>query len=136
MQIFKIWIVLISVCFINVYGDDDYEKEHYKYLKHHSYKNLDYLDLSSQQSHQIRQILLQSKKSYQLFYKEKTTVESQLRKLLQEDVFNAKKYLSLKSSLYEKALELEVQKLSKIHRVLTQKQRKKFSYFLEEWEIE
>ena len=136
MQIFKIWIVLISLCLINVYADDDYEKEHYKYLKHHSYKNLDYLDLSSNQSDKIRHILIESKKAYKLFYKEKVTIESQLRKLLQQKNFDAQSYLDLKQRLSQKALQLEVQKLSKIHAVLTKKQRKKFSYFLQEWEIE
>jgi hypothetical protein len=128
MKILKIFLLLSSF-FLFLNASDD---KHGKY----SYKNLEYLDLNSQQKKDIKEVLIEFKYKYKKFYEYKKDKEDKLKDIIEDNVFDDKLYFEILTDLKTKASFLEIEKLKKIHKILDEKQREKFSKYLEEWEIE
>lgn len=138
MKILKILLLLCSLLFsLSLFADDDYhEKDHSKYKKNHFYKNLDFLELNKIQYSNLRNILIENKKNQKEFYAFKLQKEKKLRALMQKEVFDTSAYESIKNEITTYSNQLEATQLKRIHEVLTKEQREKFSYFLQEWEVE
>jgi periplasmic protein CpxP/Spy len=128
MKILKIFLLLSSF-FLFLNASDD---KHGKY----SYKNLEYLDLNPQQKKDIKEVLIEFKYKYKKFYEYKKDKEDKLKDIIENNVFDDKLYFEILTDLKTKASFLEIEKLKKIHIILDEKQREKFSKYLEEWEIE
>ena len=128
MKILKIFLLLSSL-FLFLHASDD---KHNRY----SYKNLEYLDLDSEQIKKIKEVLIESKQKYKDFYEYKQEKEDKLKDIIINDVFDEKLYFEILNDLKTKASLLEIEKIKRIHTILSEKQRKKFSKYLEEWEIE
>ncbi|PUE65751.1 hypothetical protein [Arcobacter caeni] len=129
MKILKIFLILSSLyLFLN--ADDGHKK--YK----HSYKNLDFLHLNSNQLEKIKTILIDFKKEYKEFYEYKEKQEDLLEDLIVNKEFDEKQYLKILTDIKIKSANLEVSRLKKIHAILDEKQREEFAQYLEEWEIE
>ena len=128
MKILKIFLLLSSF-FLFLNASDD---KHGKY----SYKNLEYLDLIPQQKKDIKEVLIEFKHKYKKFYEYKKDKEDKLKDIIENNVFDDKLYFEILTDLKMKASFLEIEKLKKIHMILDEKQREKFSKYLEEWEIE
>ncbi|WP_368029970.1 Spy/CpxP family protein refolding chaperone [Arcobacter sp. s6] len=131
MKILKIFLLLGSL-FLFVNADDD--DGHHKYK--HSYKNLDYLELNNEQTAKIKEILIEFKEQYKEFYEFKEKQEDRLKDILKDDTLNEKEYLTILNEIKSKASLLEVEKMRNIHNILNEKQRKKFSKYFKEWEVE
>ena len=129
MKILKIFLLLSSL-FLFVNADDDDHK--YK----HSYKNLEYLELNSSQLEKMKDILIDFKHKYKDFYEYKEDKEDELKDIMKADIFDQKQYLEILNDIKTKASLLEIEKIKNIHTILDEKQRKKFSKYLEEWEVE
>ena len=129
MKILKIFLLLSSL-FLFVNADDDDHK--YK----HSYKNLEYLELNSSQLQKMKDILIDFKHKYKDFYEYKEDKEDELKDIMKADIFDQKQYLEILNDIKTKASLLEIEKIKNIHTILDEKQRKKFSKYLEEWEVE
>ena len=129
MKILKIFLLLSSL-FLFVNADDDDHK--YK----HSYKNLEYLDLNSSQLEKMKDILIDFKHKYKDFYEYKDDKEDELKDIMKADIFDEKQYLEILNDIKTKASLLEIEKIKNIHTILDEKQRKKFSKYLQEWEVE
>lgn len=131
MKILKIFLILSSLyLFLNA---DDH-KSKYKYK--HSYKNLEYLDLDKKQLKEIKEVLIDFKYKYKEFYEYKDDKEDILEDIMEDDIFNEKLYLKTLVDLKTKAAILEVEKMSKIHKILDEEQREKFADYLKEWAVE
>lgn len=128
MKILKIFLLLSSL-FLFLNASDD---KHGKY----SYKNLEYLDLNPQQKRDIKEILIESKYKSKKFYEYKKDKEDELKDIIENNIFNDKLYFEILNDLKMKASFLEIEKMKKIHSILDEEQRKKFSRYFEEWEIE
>jgi periplasmic protein CpxP/Spy len=128
MKILKIFLLLSSF-FLFLNASDD---KHGKY----SYKNLEYLDLNPQQKKDIKEVLIEFKYKYKKFYEYKKDKEDKLKDIIENNVFDDKLYFEILTDLKTKASFLEIEKLKKIHMILDEKQREKFSKYLEEREIE
>jgi periplasmic protein CpxP/Spy len=128
MKILKIFLLLSSF-FLFLNASDD---KHGKY----SYKNLEYLDLNPQQKKDIKEVLIEFKYKYKKFYEYKKDKEDKLKDIIENNVFDDKLYFEILTDLKTKASFLEIEKLKKIHIILDEKQREKFSKYLEEREIE
>ena len=129
MKILRIFLLLSSLLlFVN--ADDDHKK--YK----HSYKNLEYLELNKEQLKQMKDILIDFKHKYKDFYEYKEDKEDELKDIMKADIFDEKQYLEILNDIKTKASLLEIEKIKNIHTILDEKQRKKFSKYLEEWEVE
>jgi periplasmic protein CpxP/Spy len=129
MKILKIFLLLSSL-FLFVNADDD------DHGYRHSYKNLDYLELNTQQTAKMKEILIEFKDQYKEFYEFKEKQEDRLKDILKDDIFNEKEYLAILNEIKSKASLLEVQRMKNIHNILNEKQRKKFSKYFKEWEVE
>ena len=129
MKILKIFLILSSL-FLFVNADDDDHK--YK----HSYKNLEYLELNSSQLEKMKDILIDFKHKYKDFYEYKDDKEDILEDIMEDKNFDEKLYFETLIDLKTRAAKLEVEKMSKIHKILDEKQREKFADYLEEWEVE
>ena len=129
MKILRIFLLLSSL-FLFVNADDDDHK--YK----HSYKNLEYLELNKEQLKQMKDILIDFKHKYKDFYEYKDDKEDELKDIMKADIFDEKQYLEILNDIKTKASLLEIEKIKNIHTILDEKQRKKFSKYLEEWEVE
>jgi Skp family chaperone for outer membrane proteins len=129
MKILRIFLLLSSL-FLFVNADDNDHK--YK----HSYKNLEYLELNSSQLEKMKDILIDFKHKYKDFYEYKEDKEDELKDIMKADIFNEKQYLEILNDIKTKASLLEIEKIKNIHTILDEKQRKKFSKYLEEWEVE
>ena len=129
MKILKIFLLLGSLfLFVNADNNDHWYR--------HSYKNLDYLELNNEQTAKIKEILIEFKEQYKEFYEFKEKQEDRLRDILKDDTLNEKEYLTILNEIKSKASLLEVQKMNNIHNILNEKQRKKFSKYFKEWEVE
>jgi len=130
MKILKVLIVLSSLIFTSLYADNDRDE------KNHLYKNLDFLELNHKQYKEIKKILISFRKKYKDFYEYKEDQESKLEKIMSNNTFNHSLYMQIVNNIKSKATLLEANNLEKIHSVLNKKQRKKFAYYLEDWEVE
>lgn len=131
MKILKIFLLLSSL-FLFLNADDD--DGHHKYK--HSYKNLEYLELDSQQIERMKEILIDFKHQYKKFNEFKEDQEDRLKDIIKYDNFDEKEYLDILNEIKSKASNLEIQRMKKIHTILDEKQRKKFSKYFKEWEVE
>ena len=129
MKILRIFLLLSSL-FLFVNADDDHKK--YK----HSYKNLEYLELNKEQLKQMKDILIDFKHKYKDFYEYKDDKEDILEDIMEDKNFDEKLYFETLIDLKTRAAKIEVEKMSKIHKILDEKQREKFADYLEEWEVE
>ena len=129
MKILRIFLLLSSL-FLFVNADDDHKK--YK----HSYKNLEYLELNKEQLKQMKDILINFKHKYKDFYEYKDDKEDILEDIMEDKNFDEKLYFETLIDLKTRAAKLEVEKMSKIHKILDEKQREKFADYLQEWEVE
>ena len=75
MKILKIFLILSSLLLV-LNADED--KHKYK----HSYKNLDYLDLTNEQAKAIKKALVELKKDYEDFYEYKEKQEDILEDII------------------------------------------------------
>ena len=129
MKILKIFLILSSLLLV-LNADED--KHKYK----HSYKNLDYLDLTNEQAKAIKKALVELKKDYEDFYEYKEKQEDILEDIIKADNFDEELYYKTIMDLKTKATKLEVKRIKKIHEVLDEKQKEECADYLEEWEIE
>ena len=129
MKILRIFLILSSLLLV-LNADED--KHKYK----HSYKNLDYLDLTNEQAKAIKKALVELKKDYEDFYEYKEKQEDILKDIIKANNFDEELYYKTIMDLKTKALKLEVKRIKKIHEVLNEKQKEEFADYLEEWEIE
>jgi len=132
MKILKLLIILCSLLTFFSYADDDYEEHH----DNHIHKNLEYLDLNPSQYEQIKEVLISYKYHYHEYYKKRKKKQKKLQKLFKEEKFDTKEYEEISKDIFEEAIELEAKTLKKIHKILNKNQRKKFSKYLKEWQVD
>lgn len=129
MKILRVFLILSSlIIFLNADDDDDKYK--------HSYKSLDYLHLNKTQTVQIKEILIKYKYKFEEFYDYKEDQEDILENIMENDIFDKEKYISILNDVKSKAIILEAAKMEEIHKILNEKQREKFSKYMKEWEID
>jgi len=128
--------ILVLFCTLilsfSLFADDD----NYKYEDNHIHKSLEHLNLNTQQLEKIKKILTANKKDFETFYENKEEYEKKLKSIMRNETFDKKLYITTKQEISKKAIELEALTLKKIHEVLNNKQRKRFSHYLKEWRFE
>ena len=129
----KFIIVLLLVLGLNA---DDYEHHNEHYSERHINKELSHLNLTKEQNTKIKRIL----KEFRFDLKEYRDLKEELRvkreALFIKDVLDIEELKKLNNALDEKSDEIENRLLKSVHSILTQKQRRKFIYYFEDWEVE
>ncbi|KAB7884511.1 hypothetical protein [Poseidonibacter ostreae] len=134
MKILKILMILCSLSLISSsFADEDYDDDNYRIRKHgktHISRSLEHLNLNKNQYRKIEKILKKHKKDYKEYYKYKSLKQKELQKIMRNTIFDKEKYLEVSNEIKNYSLELEVNRLEKIHDVLNNKQKINFSYFI------
>ncbi|PLY10708.1 MAG: hypothetical protein C0626_03470 [Arcobacter sp.] len=129
----KIFALLCSLFWaFTLYASEDVSQNNHN----HIYKSLDYLNLSAAQYEDIKEVLIKYRKKYSKYYHKKEKEEKKLQQLFQKEYFDKDEYEEIVEEIHEETIELEAKKFKKIHEILNAKQRKQFSYYLQEWRVE
>ncbi len=129
MKILKIFLILTSLFIFANAGDAHKKHKHF-------YKNLEYLDLNKKQLKEIKAVLIEFKHKYKDFYEYKDDKEDILEDIMENDNFDKELYFQTLIDLRTRATKLEVEKMSKIHKILNEDQREKFANYLEDGDID
>ena len=123
--------ILILLIITGIFADDydDHDKRHIN-------KELSHLDLSKEQNKKIKEILKDFKMQLKDFRILKYDIEKRREKLFLKESFNTKEFDNLNYALDTKANNIEKELLQKIHSILNLKQRRKFIYYFDDWEVE
>lgn len=98
--------------------------------------NMEYLHLSKEQKDQIRSFFKKSQKRYKKLHKKIEKAEHQLIKHFNETSFNKKEFVRVQIELKKEELQIEAELLERIYAILTSRQKREFTEYLKEWEIE
>ncbi len=126
MKLIFIFLFVISIC------ADDYDYHD----KRHINKELSHLDLSKEQNKKIKKILKDFKMQLKDFRVLKDDIEKRREKLFLQESFDTEAFDNLNDTLDKKANGIEKDLLQNIHSILSFKQRKKFIYYFDDWEVE
>ncbi len=133
----KILALLCSIIFTtNLFADKYEHHERDEKVKHHIYKNLDYLNLDKNQLAKLKEVLKKYKIESKKFYKFERKKEKELTQIIGKRDFDEKAYEKVLDEINQKSKEIEIKNLKKIHDILNDEQKEKFSHFLKEWRIE
>lgn len=125
--------VIIFFLLFGVASADKDSEEH----GHHRYKkDLTFLDLKENQKNVIRNILNQYRIEIKNYKNYKEHSEEQKQKIFLSQKFDEVKMQKIDQELSQKASNIQINFLKKIHSVLTIQQRQKFIYHIDEWEID
>ncbi len=127
------YILILAVLFTFLVSDEDYE-EHER--EHYYSKDLSYLSLDKEQKTRVKKILKEYQKELKKYIEIKKQIIKEKRNLFLKKRLNKEKIKELGTRLFEFANKIEVNFLNNMHKILNQKQRKKFSRYIYEWEIE
>ncbi len=123
------FIIVLLLFFAAIHADDDYERRHIN-------KELSHLDLSKEQSIEIKKIVYDFRlklREFEIFKKE---IENKKENMFLKEFFYTDEFDRLSKELDTKAREIEKNFLLKIHAVLNLKQRTKFIKHFDDWKVE
>ncbi len=105
--------------------------------EHHYYKkDLTSFALNANQKVTMREILQEYRVEIREYKQYERSLQKQKRDIFLSSRFDASKISTINQQLTTKASSIEGSFLSKIHKLLTVEQKKKFANYIDEWEIE
>ncbi|MCF6310222.1 MAG: hypothetical protein L3J19_07115 [Sulfurimonas sp.] len=123
--------LLIILIFTGLYADDHkYDNER------HLNKELSHLSLSKQQNINIKRVLKNFRFDLKEYREYKEEIEAKRESLFIQDVFDIEKLNELNIALDARSHEIENRLLKSMHSILSQKQRREFIYYFDDWEVE
>ncbi|MGB9801539.1 MAG: hypothetical protein ACPLSX_01130, partial [Arcobacter sp.] len=84
----------------------------------------------------LKEVLKRYKKESKRFYKFERKKEKELSQIIEKKDFDEIAYEKVLDEINQKSKEIEIENLKKIHDILDDTQKEKFSHFLKEWRIE
>ncbi|MFT5835532.1 MAG: protein CpxP [Sulfurimonas sp.] len=124
----KYFILLLLIT--SIYADSDKHRN-----ERHINKELSHLDFSKTQKKKIKHILKEFRHDLKEFREYKEEIQEQREKIFIKEVLDIKELNILNQKLDAAAHEIENKLLEKIHSILSQKQRKKFIHYFDDWEV-
>ena len=113
-----------------------YSSEHREKHSHFYNKDLNYLNLSQEQTDAIKKIVKKYRQQMRYFHKTKEVLEEKKRTVFVDENFNEEKLVMINNELEKNKTQIEIEFFKEIHPILNKSQREKFGNYLEEWEIE
>ena len=123
---FIIILFLMSGLFADDYGHHN---------ERHINKELSHLELSKTQNIQVKVILKEFRGQLKEFKEFKEDIQKKRENLFAQDSFDAKELDKLNLSLDDKAHAIEKSFLTKMHTILTARQREEFIHYFDDWEV-
>ena len=112
------------------------DKHHHERDEHHFPRDLGFLDLSREQSDEVKTILYAYKHALKKFRHEKREHAHEAGKLFVQERFDAGKYEAIRGDLETRAIGIQADFLQKLHAILTPAQRKRFLEYFDEWDVD
>lgn len=122
--------LVIFLLFIGLFADDNYHSEK------HINKELSHLNLSKEQNKKIKKILKKFRIQLKIYGELKEDIEEKREKIFSKNILNIEELSKLNLILDTKAHNIENNLLMQIHEILNKKQRKRFIYYFDDWEVE
>ena len=129
------YLAILLLLFTLIQADDD-RYEHYERDEYHLPLDVSYLNLTKKQHASVRKIVKKYKHEYRELYRLKREARQAVSELFAAESFDTGKFTRINAELEQKAVAIQAEFFSQMHAVLTPKQKKRFSYYMEEWEIE
>ncbi len=125
-------VALMLICFALLWADHD-DDHHYR---EHYPMDMDYLDLSHKQHEKVEDIVRHYQKEYRHYNKKKEHTIKALRTLFEAETFDKERAAALIGDLRNEAAQIQATFFDEIHTVLNKNQRRRFSHYMQEWNIE
>jgi hypothetical protein len=122
-------IIALLLFFGAIFADDDHEYRHIN-------KELSHLNLSKEQSIEIKEILRDFRAELQEFEIFKRDIEERRKDLFLREDFDYNELEKLNQKLDLRAREIEKNLLIKIHVILNLKQRVRFINHFDDWKVD
>lgn len=122
-------IIVLLLFFGAIFADDDHEHRHIN-------KELSHLNLSKEQSIEIKEILRDFRGELQEFEVFKKEIEEKRKDLFLREDFDYNELEKLNQKLDLRAREIEKNLLIKIHVILNLKQRVRFINHFDDWKVD
>ena len=129
----KFIVILLLVIGLNA---DDYEYRNKHDSERHINKELSHLNLSKKQNSKIKRILKEFRFDLKEYRDLKEEVRIKREDLFVKNVLDIQELNKLNDILDERSDEIENRLLKSIHSILNQKQKYKFIYYFDDWEVE
>jgi Spy/CpxP family protein refolding chaperone len=110
----------------------DHDDHHERHLP----MDISYLGLTHDQHDAVERIVRSHQQDHRHFKRRKRETRETISRLFAADRFDSGRFMELTSELHREADALQSHFLEAIHGVLTPEQRRRFAYYMEEWEIE
>lgn len=130
----KYLLILLLILTTLIADDDEHYDKHHN--ERHINKELSHLSLSKEQNTKVKKILKEFRFDLKEFREYKEEIDKKRRKLFIKDLFDIQELNKLNSSLEAKSKEIENRLLERLHEILNSKQRRKFIYYFDDWEVE
>lgn len=131
MRLLIVFLLIISPIFAD---HDDYDE--HKRKKYHMPLDVSYLKLNSEQYRQIKHIVKKFKHEHKEFHHQSQKTRKKISKLFLSDNFERDEFVRLSNRLKSLSINIQADFFEKIHKLLTQKQKKRFVKYMKEWEVE
>jgi len=125
--------IIVLFCVIFAYADHfEFEDEYYEHIP----RDLSFLELSKKQKNKIMDLLIEYRKKAKKIQKFENKLAKKLNQKFISDNFSKDDYYNLIIQYKKEKTKIEADFFKQIHTILNKSQRKKFIYFIKEWEIE
>ncbi len=124
-------LIIIILLFFSVLLADSDDNNHHYYSK-----DLTYLNLTAKQEQKIKKILKDYQKDIKIYKHKKEKITKNKQDIFANETFDEEKLKSINQQINNLATGAEIRFLKQIHQVLSQKQRKEFSKYMDEWDLE
>ena len=122
-------LLLLSTLLIADYDEHEYRDRHLP-------MDLSYLKLDREQHKSVKKIVRKYREALKDFHHQERRTRTAVAKLFAADTFDTEKFIELNTALQQEAVRIQARFFSRMHKVLTPRQKKRFIYYMEEWEIE
>jgi Spy/CpxP family protein refolding chaperone len=126
-------IALLMLLLALLYGDHDDHREHHE---RHLPLDISYLDLTHEQHEKVERIIRTHLEDHRRFNRQKRETREAISRLFAAEHFDRGTFLELTARLHSESAAMQAEFLGAIHEVLTPQQRRRFVFYMQEWEIE
>ena len=132
----KLFTVILLLCTLLFADYDEHEHGEYEYKKHHLPLDMRYLHLDQKQLKEVKDVIKTFRREYRLFHQKKESTQKEISTLFLSEKFDTEKFIRLSTELNRYSAGMQAKFFSRMHKILTTKQRKRFIHYMEEWEVE
>ncbi|MCF6339532.1 MAG: hypothetical protein L3J10_02110 [Sulfurimonas sp.] len=124
-------LVIILLLLISLFADD-----YNNHSERHINKEISHLKLSKSQEIEVKKILKDFRYNLREFSEYKEDIQEKKKNLFVAKKLDMQELIKLNKSLDEKRHKTENKFLQMMHKTLSDKQKEKFIYYFDDWEVE